>query len=138
MSATIGELTSSTPVAVAAVVLLLSAVGLLARWLAASLWRALRAGLTRQGERLGALEDKVAELRADARIEGVRRFQLEATLLRAGFPLPPWPDSPDVDRDFLDRGGIPDDFLDRGIPDDTRAAPSIPPLPEFPRHRRSS
>lgn len=97
------------PVTVALLVLLVAVVGALARWLAGSLWRSLRAALTRQGERIGALEHDVDGLRADARLEGIRRFQLEATLLRRGFDLPPWPDSPhvDVDEDQADEDDPP-------------------------------
>lgn len=119
---TLGELSASTPVVVAAVVLLLTVVGILARWLAVSLWRALRAGLTRQGERIGDLETDVTELRAEARLEAVRRWQLEAALLRVGLDLPRWPDSPDITPDDLEA--------------DTSVSRSMPPLPEFPRHRR--
>lgn len=51
-----------------------------------------RASLQRQGARIGRLEQ-------DRRAAELRRYQVEATLLRAGIELPPWPDGPHAPRD---------------------------------------
>jgi hypothetical protein len=72
--------------------LLLAVVLLLA---AAQVGRRLFGSLQRQGERIGALEQ-------GARATELRRYQVEATLLGLGVPLPPWPDGPHP-RDVVDQ-----------------------------------
>jgi hypothetical protein len=62
----------------------------------------------RQGARIGRLEQLHVQAVGRARLERVRRYQLEVALLREGVDLAPWPDSPtadDVDQDDDD----PDD-----------------------------
>jgi hypothetical protein len=90
-----------------------------------------------QGERLGQLERLVLS-------EQTRRRQAEAELAdRYGVELPYWPpdgprprhrdDGPDwteaAPRNDEDQADALDDAR-------TRVAPSIPPLPEYPQHRR--
>lgn len=60
-----------------------------------SAYRAMRATLGRFGERVGRLEQARAADRQAARLERVRRWQLECALLNASIPVPPWPDHAD-------------------------------------------
>jgi hypothetical protein len=83
-----------------------------------------------QGERLGQIERLVES-------ERTRRRQAERELYeRYGVELPYWPpDGPNQPRpaprpyDDEDRADEPADAR-------TRSAPSIPPLPDYPQHRR--
>lgn len=106
--------------------------------------RSARASARRQGERIGALE-----LRADS--ERIRRQQVEDELRRRGVRLPWWPadgrpqyDPPPAYRDDEDQDDgrryslqeIEDSAYRDGP--ETAESPRIPPLPDFPRHRRST
>lgn len=87
-----------------------------------------------QGERLGELER-----RQD--LERTRRLQLEAVLAGYGVDLPYWPpDGPNQRRPAPAPRHRDDDEdqADELEPADlrTRESPSIPPLPEYPQHRR--
>lgn len=113
----------------------------------ATLLLALAAGIARrisrrsakpQGERLGSLETSFE-------LERVRRLQIEAAIRAEGIPLAWWPpDGAEPPRPRYD-----DDYDDRDDDDDqagdveprrageTRIDPlPIPPLPEYPHHRR--
>jgi hypothetical protein len=68
---------------------------------AAQVGRRVFASLQRQGARIGKLEQ-------DARAAELRRYQVEATLLARGVPLPPWPNGPHP-RDVLDQVDVADD-----------------------------
>lgn len=64
-----------------------------------------RASARAQGERIGALEQR-------SRSTELRRYQVEAALLRAGVALPAWPDGPhprDLDPPAFDEDAD-DDF----------------------------
>lgn len=101
----------------------------MARRAAAAVGR-LEGSVRRLGERLGAVE-------IDLTGETTRRRQLEQTLREHGIRLPYWPGDPaelyrtpathDYDSDE-------DDLFERSTTE-TRRTP-IPPIPDFPRHRR--
>jgi hypothetical protein len=97
---TIGEIlataSAQTPWLIFVATVLLGLAGLVAR--------RVYAGLRRQGERIGHLEQLRIRDRERAQLERVRRYQLEVALDRAGIDLAPWPDSPADDDD-------PDDDL---------------------------
>lgn len=101
--------------------------------LAAAAWvfRQGRRSAQAQGRRLGKLE-RLAVL------EQTRRRQTEAWLIDHGARLPLWPpDGPrPLERDY--REDYRDERDDEDLADDdlTRERPRVPPLPEFPRHRR--
>jgi hypothetical protein len=86
---------------------------------AAQMARRLWGSVRRLGARVGALEQS-------RRLEQYRRYQLEATLLRDGLDLPPWPDSPQVD--LVDR-------IDRTDEDDPAPMTTELPTQHFSRHR---
>lgn len=99
--------------------------------IAASVARQQRRSARTQGERLGELERR-------AELERTRRLQVEAVLADYNVDLPWWPpDGPnqrrpepryrDDDRDQVD---------DRDDAPATTRAPSVPPLPDYPHHRR--
>jgi hypothetical protein len=83
-----------------------------------------------QGERLGDLERRLT-------LEQTRRRQIEAVLIDDGLRLPYWP--PDGPNQYRPTLRADDDRDDRELLDQAPAtahAPSIPPLPEYPHHRR--
>jgi hypothetical protein len=86
-----------------------------------------------QGERLGELERLVL-------LEQTRRRQIEAVLIDDGLPLPYWaPDGPNQYRGRPRRDVDEDDRRDdrRDEPPSTALDPlPIPPLPDYPHHRR--
>lgn len=83
----------------------------------------------RFGQRLETVE-------IDLRFERTRRIQVEHELSRAGFILPDWPDDPPLPpaRPLVDERDVDEHLVD-GYPE-TEQRVSVPPLPEFPRHRR--
>jgi hypothetical protein len=86
-----------------------------------------------QGERLGQIERLVES-------ERTRRRQAERELYeRYGVELPYWPpDGPNQPRPAPRYRDDDEDQADE-LPDArTRSAPSIPPLPDYPQHRRQA
>jgi hypothetical protein len=82
--------------------------------------------------RMGARLQRVEQLLA---AQNVRRLQVEHELTRRGVRLPYWPGDPilpalDVDEDQGD--------VDEYEPAETSARATVPPLPDYPRHRRSA
>jgi hypothetical protein len=104
--------------------------------------RAARQSAVRQGERIGQLEK-----RADS--ERLRRQQVEAHLTGLGIRLPWWPADgrpaptyePYSGPGPWPQDGVPlpydDEDQDEGDPP-TAEGLRIPPLPDWPRHRRST
>jgi hypothetical protein len=81
-----------------------------------------------QGERLGELERRLD-------LEQTRRKQIEAVLIDDGLRLPYWP--PDGPNQYRPRRDADDDRDDRRDAPSTALDPlPIPPLPDYPQHRR--
>jgi hypothetical protein len=101
---------------------------------AAGIGRRLFASITRQGARIGALENL-------ARSEQTRRRQVEAELTELGIPLPYWPDDPHDPRELaVLRRRLrelqvpePEDHDSRTSLENSR--PPVP-VPDDARHRR--
>jgi hypothetical protein len=71
------------------------AIGVALVWVALNTRKALIGSMGRIGARVGRLEQgRIADQEA-ARLERVRRWQLEAALIAVGTPIPPWPDHSD-------------------------------------------
>lgn len=111
--------------------------------IASRIARAARNSARAQGERIGALEKQ-------AESEKLRRQQVEAHLMGLGIRLPWWPADGRPAPSYEPYSGpgpwpedgvpLPYDEEEDGYRDgpETNASPRIPPLPAFPRHRRST